>query len=85
MIKKFLCKIFGHKLFKSWRGQDGIQRYGNYLHCQRCGEKMEYTFSETPPPPTNSFCASGYSIRHYYQNILDGTWYGIAICGRNNR
>lgn len=43
MIKKFLCKIFGHKISKSWRNQDGIQRC-YYLHCQRCGKKMEYTF-----------------------------------------
>lgn len=38
-----------------------------------------------PPPPTNSFCATGYSVRHYYQNLLDGMWYGIVVCGRNNR
>ncbi len=41
--------------------------------------------AETPPTPTNNFCAAGYSIRHYYQNLLDGSWYGIAICGRNGR
>lgn len=63
----------------------GTDRQGRQILSHPQVRRVCDSNSETPPPPTNSFCASGYSIRHYYQNILDGTWYGIAICGRNNR